>query len=249
MAGQMIKSWITRNLSRKPLARTLFGPVSPDASIYVIGDIHGRADLLVRLLALLDPAIPVLCVGDYVDRGEHSAKVLRILRDAPAITCLKGNHEVMLLTFLDAPKTGSNWLRNGGLQTLASFGIAGLSESAEGAPLEQASAALGAAMGDELINWLRNLPLFWQSGNVAVVHAGADPAASISTQRKDFLLWGHPDFTVTPRADGIWVVHGHTIVDAPTISNGRIAIDTGAFATNRLTAARISADGVSFIST
>jgi Calcineurin-like phosphoesterase len=245
----MITSWIAGKLNRKPSPRPAFDPVAPDAPIYVIGDIHGRADLLVRLLARLDPAIPVLCVGDYVDRGEHSAEVLRILQDSPAITCLKGNHETMLLDFLDAPRTGANWLRNGGLQTLASFGIAGQSESSKGADLETARNALGVAMGDGLINWLRNLPLFWQSGNVAVVHAGADPTTPIATQREDFLVWGHPDFTKTPRADGIWVVHGHTITDAPTASNGRIAVDTGAFATNRLTAARIAPGEVSFIST
>ena len=246
MAGQMITTWIAQKLNRKPSGRAPLAPVAP---FYAIGDIHGRADLLYRLLDRLDPALPVLCVGDYVDRGEHSAEVLRFLRDTPAITCLKGNHEVMLLAFLDAPETGANWLRNGGLQTLASFAIAGLSESSKGAPLVQARTALRAAMGEELIDWLRNLPLCWQSGNVAVVHAGADPATPIATQREDFLLWGHPDFTRTPRADGVWVVHGHTIVDTPSASDGRIAIDTGAFATNRLTAARIAAGEVSFIST
>lgn len=241
----MFESWIARNLMRQ----TPYEPVAPEAPLHVIGDIHGRLDLLQRLLGLLDPVIPVFCVGDYVDRGEHSADVLRFLRDSPAITCLKGNHEVMLLGFLDTPKSGSHWLRSGGLQTLASFGIAGLTESSKGADLEQAGATLSAAMGEDLINWLRGLPLSWQSGNVAIVHAGADPAACIAGQREDFLVWGHPEFTTTPRADGIWVVHGHTIVDAPTVISGRVAIDTGAYATGHLTAVHIAPDGLDFIST
>ncbi|PCI42972.1 MAG: serine/threonine protein phosphatase [Alphaproteobacteria bacterium] len=242
----MFKSWLARKRRSKSPPR----PITPDSAFYAIGDIHGRLDLLQRLLGQFEAETPVFCVGDYVDRGEHSAEVLRFLHANPAITCLKGNHEMMLLGFLDSPKSkGGNWLRFGGLQTLASFGITGLSETAASGDLEKASAALKAAMGAPLIDWLRHLPLSWQSGNVALVHAGADPMIEIAGQREDFLVWGHPEFAKTPRPDGLWVVHGHTIVDAPLAKDGRISIDTGAYATGRLTAARIDADGVQFLST
>ena len=106
---------------------------------------------------------------------------------------------------------------------------------------------LAQAMGDDLIAWMHALPSFWISGNVAVTHAGADPFRPVNDQPTRNLLWGHPEFEKTPRADGMWVIHGHIIVDQPRIEAGRVAIDTGAYATGRLTAAHISRGGVSFL--
>lgn len=224
-------------------------PPQPDRPFVAVGDIHGRADLLRALdaqLADLPADWPLVCVGDYVDRGEESAAVLQHLMrqgDRPRV-CLMGNHEDMLLRFLEAPEAERRrWLRNGGLQTLASFGVGG-------SPAQEpvtARDALAEAMGAELIDWLRARPLSWQSGNVAVVHGGVDPALPLAAQSRETLLWGHPDFARSLRDDGLWVVHGHTIVEAPQAEAGRIAIDTGAFATGRLTAAIVEPDGVRFL--
>jgi len=86
-----------------------------------------------------DPDAPRVFVGDYVDRGENSADVLRTLfalKDDRKVVCLIGNHEDMMLGFIDDPeKKGARWLRYGGLQTLASFGIGGVTSSSEGAAL------------------------------------------------------------------------------------------------------------------
>ena len=76
-------------------------------------------------------------------------------------------------------------------------------------------------------------------GNVAVVHAGADPRKPLESQRPANLTWGHPAFGQLPREDGTWIVHGHTVVDRPIMANGVISIDTGAYARGRLTAAII----------
>lgn len=228
-------------------------PIAPETPFAAIGDIHGRADLLQRLLDRLDPALPVVCVGDYVDRGDHSAEVLRLLQARGDITCLMGNHERMLLDFLNDPvANGQLWLSNGGLQTLLSFGVTGVERvhGREGHKnLAAAADALALAMGGPLVDWVAGLPLQWQSGNVAVVHAAADPDQPMDAQTAKTLQWGHPTFTRKPRADGLWVLHGHTIVDAPEVKGGRIAIDTGAFATGRLTAAVVSPEGVEFVST
>lgn len=220
----------------------------------MVGDIHGRLDLLEALLAQIVPDAPLVFVGDYIDRGEQSAQVLRRVQEmdqarARAI-CLIGNHEDMLLKFLDDPVgRGRRWLRFGGLQTLSSFGIGPVAETSPPQALEQAGEALAERMGAALIAWLRALPTSWQSGNVAVVHAGADPQLPLESQDPQALKWGHPAFRKTPRRDGIWVVHGHTIVDQPHAEAGRIAIDTGAFATGRLTAARIAPGELRFLST
>jgi len=229
-----------------------FSPPKAEVPFYAVGDIHGCSDLLERLLANLDPSHPVVFVGDYIDRGEGSADVLRrlfALSDEPgrSVHCLMGKHEDMLLAFLDNPeKRGRAWLRNGGLQTLASFRVGGLAQASSGNGLKQVSDALHAAMGAELVDWLRALPLFWRSGNVAVVHAGADPAMPIEDQLSTNLIWGHPDFRKTPRTDGVWVVHGHTIVAEASCDNGIIPIDTGAYATGRLTAVGIGYGEVEF---
>lgn len=220
--------------------------MAPERPFIAVGDIHGRVDLLEQFLDLA-PAHPVVCVGDYVDRGDHSAEVLRRLFERSDITCLSGNHEEMMLKFVENPEqAGPRWLRYGGLQTLASFGIAGVTDSSSGKALTDARDALRGAMGDALIGWMQGLATHWQSGNVAVVHAGADPARTIKEQKTQALHWGHPDFARRERKDGIWIVHGHTIVDEPVAENGRIAIDTGAYATGTLTAALIEPGHVSF---
>ena len=91
-------------------------PVTPDGPFYAVGDIHGRIDLLDRLLEIIDADIAetpglkphLVFVGDYVDRGEHSADVLaRLMHLTAALpdqtVCLMGNHEKMMLDFLRKP--------------------------------------------------------------------------------------------------------------------------------------------------
>jgi|AntRauTorcE11898_2_1112593.scaffolds.fasta_scaffold02795_3 serine/threonine protein phosphatase 1 len=258
-----MKKLLSRLLPRTGTSRqaqpAFTAPVAPDRSFVAIGDIHGRADLLGDLERRLEaecPGWPVVFLGDYVDRGEQSREVLERLmavseEDKPEVTCLMGNHERMLLDMLDNPERAtSRWLRNGGLQVLASFGVAlPRRNSANPAALNDMRDALATAMGDSMIAWLRARPLRWQNGNVWALHAGADPRHPISEQTEDILLWGHPDFQSCPRADGQWIVHGHTIVDIPYAVNGCIAVDTGAYATGRLSAAVIGDGDVRFLHT
>jgi Calcineurin-like phosphoesterase len=237
---------IRRMFVHKPVQ---FPPPQPEVRFYAVGDVHGRADLLNQLLDRLDPSHPIVFVGDYADRGENSADVLRRLKDLTAepgllVHCLMGNHEDMLLGFLDDPEArGKVWLRNGGLQTLASFGVAGVAQGT----MDQIAHELRVAMGGDLIDWLRSRPLFWRSGNVAVVHAGADPSVPIEAQSTRNLIWGHSDFGESTRPDGVWIVHGHRIVEEAVCKNGIISIDTGAYATGRLTAVSIDNGTVEFI--
>ena len=240
-----------RFLSRLRARRGFSAPIAPDKPFFSIGDIHGCADLLAEALDRIDamsPGATILCVGDMIDRGEDTSGVLRLLRaraaDDPArLICLKGNHEEMCLRFLEAPDVnGEAWFRFGGLQTLASYGVA----MPKNTSVEDIRDALATAMGVDTIRWLIDLPAVWMSGNVAVTHAGADPLAPISEQPDHNLIWGHRDFGKRACADGMWIVHGHTVVTEPTASTGRIAIDTGAYATGRLTVAHVRQGGVDF---
>ena len=246
----------------------------PDRPLYLVGDIHGRADLLSRLFDLIDADQAAsghehplaVFVGDYIDRGPDSRRVLELLArldtslaaDPEAegeMLCLMGNHERMLLDFLDDPLlSGPRWLRNGGVQTLESFGLEGVPEDAGAEVLEAARDALAEALEagrpEGLEAWLRARPLIAQCGNVAIVHAAADPEQPIDAQVAGTLLWGHPEFLARPRGDGLWVAHGHTIVKRPSARSGRIALDTGAWATDRLTAAILApGEPVRFLST
>ncbi len=230
----------------------------PDTAFFAIGDVHGRDDLLEALLARLaarDPEAKIVCAGDYVDRGPDSASALARLYDrqmsgGDSFVCLAGNHEEMLLTFLDEPmRAGPAWLHNGGGATLESFGITGVTPDTAPEDFQQVADWLAQRIGPARLDWLRHMPRLWQSGNVAVVHAGADPALPLEQQSRRSLLWGHPDFLRVPRGDGLWIVHGHTITDEPRMAQGRIAIDTGAYRSGRLTAVHVAAGGVEFIST
>lgn len=233
------------------------GPPRPDVPFFAVGDIHGCDRLFDRLLTRLDemrhPEALLVLVGDYVDRGEETARVLRrltVLSEAAGdlMHCIMGNHEKMLLDVLDDPVAhGARWLRYGGLQTLASYRVPPvLGERPTGEWIEMRD-RLAEAMGGDVIDWLANLPLTWQTGNVVVTHAGADPSLPINHQEGGNFLWGHPDFKRKARSDGLWVVHGHTITEVPQAAEGRIPTDTGAYATGVLSAALIEENKVTYV--
>lgn len=236
---------------------TFSAPLAPDEPFFAIGDLHGCDTLLIRVIqhmAKIAPDIRRVFVGDYIDRGDASAQTLRRLfdyqRNAPdQVVCLRGNHEQMMQRFLEDPeRNGPRWLRYGGLQTMASYKIAPPQETATTEKWVEIRDRLRDAAGNELLSWLAELPDYWQTGNVVTLHAGADPTKPISQQPLQNILWGHPQFEQRPRKDGIWIVHGHTIVEEPCAKMGRIPIDTGAYATGRLTMALIQSDKVEYFS-
>lgn len=234
---------------RKRQPQAGFEAPRPDLPVEAVGDIHGRADLLDSLPPVADGAVRVL-LGDYVDRGPQSREVLERVHARSAAgdwVCLCGNHEEMFVNFLRDPVTNRSWLGFGGLQTLASFGIGGITETSSEAALREAAEAVPAKLSFDLFAWVETLPVLWSSGTLTAVHAGLDPLLPLEAQDRRAMVWGHPDFGTLPRPDGRWIVHGHTIVNAPRARDGVISIDTGAYATGRLTLARVSPEGeVSF---
>lgn len=231
-------------------AETVFPPVAPETPFVAIGDVHGRFDLLQEMLAKLPEDLPKILVGDVIDRGDQSWEVLRFLDDNRHLTVLRGNHEELFFDFMKSPeKAGHRWLRYGGLQTLCSMGISGLTERADTDTLLHVRNVVHDLMGQDMLKRMHDWPLLRWTGNVVVVHAGANPNRSMEDQSPEDFVWGHPEFSSTPRKDGNWVLHGHRVVSNPTAKDGRIAIDTGAYATGRLTAAIVRVDGVQFLST
>ena len=236
--------------------------VHAERLIYAVGDVHGRSDLLVPLIdrvlqdalsaATDNGSVPeLLFVGDLVDRGPDSRGVLEFLSmvaEWPEFEpiFLIGNHELMLLQFLDDPVKGRNWLRYGGYETLQSYGFGRLGDLADAANLQRIAEDLKAAMGTHL-SFLSALRPWHQNGNLLLTHAGADPELAPEDQSVEALVWGVPAFARRRRSDGLWVVHGHTVVETPSVRDGRIAIDTGAYATGRLTVMKVNGSEISFL--
>ena len=97
------------------------------------------------------------------------------------------------------------------------------------------------------IDFIEGLRVSHRAGNLFFSHAGADPALPTDEQDIATLLWGCESFRKTDRDDGVWVVHGHFVVERPAAERGRISVDTGAYFSGRLTAARIADGGVTFL--
>ncbi len=230
-------------------------------TVYAVGDLHGRYDLLCAILAKINldatqshvaEPINIVFMGDYIDRGPASAQVLKALqamrvdpRFAPVF--LMGNHERAMLDFLDDPATHRNWLMMGGMQTLRSFKLAAPLPSANDDDLQDCAAALSDALGSCERFLRKALVLKHIRGNVAFCHAAMCAQTAVQDQPDDTLLWGDARFLQRGGPEGVWVVHGHTIVGKAEIVGNRIAIDTGAYDSGILTAARIDRDGCSFL--
>ena len=237
-------------------------PVAADRLLYAVGDVHGRSDLLMPLIdrvfrdalvtgASEDVVPEVIFLGDMIDRGPDSRGVLEFLMmvaEWPEIEpiFLIGNHELMLLQFLDDPVKGRNWLRYGGYETLQSYGMGRLGDLADTDNLRRLAEDLKGAMGPHL-GFLSALRPWHVNGNLFLTHAGADPALPPDQQSVDALVWGESAFLRGRRKDGLWVVHGHTVVDTPSVRQGRIAIDTGAYLTGKLTVMKVRRTEISFL--
>ena len=220
---------------------------------YAVGDIHGRYDLLKEVLAKISADAgaraqgrrPVLIFcGDYVDRGPDSAKVLEALvwlrrRSAFDLHLLKGNHDQMVLEFLDEPERVAEWLRTDGVPTLRSYGVDPPREEGE-ADLVRARDALLDAMPASHLLLLRSLKLMVSVGDYAFVHAGVRPGTALQAQTEDDLLWIKDDFLEDMGPFPKVIVHGHSWTDdKPRILSHRVGIDTGAYRTGVLTAVRL----------
>ncbi|MDR6788265.1 hypothetical protein J2Y58_001623 [Sphingomonas sp. BE138] len=230
--------------------------------IYAIGDLHGRVDLFDRLVERIradiaahpggyrEPPMIVL-LGDYIDRGPASAQLLdRILTLAedPAIEvrAVLGNHEDAMVAFLDERSSGQSWGRHGGGTTLTSYGVA-LPERPEDWAV--AREQLRAAVPPAHDAWLRALEHYIVQGELIFVHAGLRPGVPLEKQRMKDILYIREEFLGAPVDGGLLVVHGHTPQDAAYGAPGRICLDSGAYATGVLTAARFDGGPVRLLTT
>jgi serine/threonine protein phosphatase 1 len=225
--------------------------------VYAVGDIHGRADLLAGLLSQIDEHLarnPVsrpieVFLGDYVDRGPDSRRVIDLLikrHEARETIYLKGNHETYFVEFLRDPKILDIWRQYGGFETLLSYGMGPHLRSKPAERIELAR-SFARILPDDHFRFLSQLITNFTCGDFLFVHAGVRPGIPLEQQREEDLLWIREDFLESNEDFGKYVVHGHTPVPEPDIRSNRINIDTGAFATDRLTCLIIEGEEMQFI--
>ena len=227
--------------------------------IYAVGDIHGRLDLLDTLLARIAADVaqrPVaramyLFLGDYIDRGSWSRQTIdRLIAHAAAheSVFLKGNHEQIAIQCLSDRGLIDQWLRLGGLQTLVSYGVPA-ETLASGRPIAELQAAFHGALPPAHFRFFRDLQNWFASGDFFFAHAGAKPSVDLTRQKESDLLWIRGEFLSSSHDFGKIIVHGHTPGSDVEVGPNRINIDTGAFATGRLTCLVLEAEMLSTIDT
>jgi len=216
--------------------------------IYAVGDVHGRADLLERLLEEIaadarrryPAANRLVYLGDYVDRGPASAAVIDLVLDgAPRgfeVIALMGNHEEMMQRFAAGELVvGRSWMLNGGDATLRSYGVEPPGLNALDDAYRRASAELQARLPPRHRAFLGRLVLTHEAGDYLFVHAGIRPGVALEKQRHEDLIWIRDEFLDSETPFEKRIVHGHSIAPEPVILPNRIGIDTGAYASGRLT--------------
>ncbi len=240
--------------------------------LYAVGDIHGRRDLLDQLMDLIieDAArLPegirpqIVFLGDYIDRGLKSRDVIDFFTSGAADRFdpiyLMGNHEEALLRFLQEASFGNQWARYGGAETLYSYGLAPPNQRASLNSHEEMSAARNAwsrvwtefrnRLPPEHLAFFQSLKPYHVAGDYLFVHAGLRPGVELEAQSVRDMLWIREEFLDDGAYFPQMVVHGHTPMDSVHHDNRRIGLDTGAFLTGRLTAARLTGTDVAFLST
>ncbi|MDI1295352.1 MAG: metallophosphoesterase [bacterium] len=221
--------------------------VGEDVRVYAIGDVHGRADLLDRLLDLIEQdeatrppmALHLIFLGDLMDRGPRSAHVIvRAMALAQAgghVHFLKGNHEeVFVLAARGDERAIPLFRRIGGIETLESYGLDG----ADAEAMDDAALAdwMLANIPRDHVDFVDDFPDSHGIGDYLFVHAGIRPRVPIADQSPADLRWIRQEFLTHEGAHPKMVIHGHSITQDVDARANRIGIDTGAYHSGRLTA-------------
>lgn len=222
--------------------------LAPDRRVYAVGDVHGRLDLLRELIDKIAAddwargpiaSTELVLLGDYVDRGPQSAQVIdfivRLARWWPNLHCLMGNHEEVFLLALQGDESALRFMtRIGGRETILSYGIA--EEALDAMTFGELRDALTEVVPAEHVEFLASLDEQIRFEDYAFVHAGIRPGVALDNQEAKDLRWIRQEFLESEARHERFIIHGHSITDGVEILTNRIGIDTGAYASGRLTA-------------
>lgn len=214
--------------------------------IFAIGDVHGRLDLLEAMLQRIESETTdaddwrVILLGDYIDRGPDSKGVLELLNDLradPHYVLLGGNHDFGLLDFLERPRAISLFAKHGGVETAASYGVAG--EFGDEFAARRTRDALLEAIPPAHIALLDGLRRSASFGDFFFCHAGIRPGVPLESQDPDDLIWIREEFLNWPGLHPKVIVHGHTPQPEAEVLANRVNLDTLAYRSGELTALSI----------
>ena len=179
---------------------------------FVIGDIHGHAQALQSILMHIQPDREdrITFLGDYIDRGPDSRRVLDLILDLSCqVDALAGNHEALLLASLQDPEVERHWLQYGGDTTLSSFGVTKVHDIPE-----------------HYIDWIARCPFYVETDTAIFIHASLDPELALDQQNSDQLLWCH-NRTPLRHCSNKRIYCGHTPNAVPIITPHWVSLDTG----------------------
>jgi len=202
--------------------------------IFAVGDIHGCYDKLAAMMKILpwnrDAGDLLLFIGDYIDRGPKSREVVEYLvklkKAGGDFVFLKGNHEKMLLDYYIQQKDQMLYVANGGAETIASYVEGGIGRKAFVLP-------------EDHLEFLLSLKLYFETDDYIFVHAGLRDGVALDDQTEEDLLWIREEFIYSAYDWNKRVIFGHTALETPFVTPGKIGIDTGAVYGNKLTAVEL----------
>jgi len=223
------------------------------AALYAIGDVHGCFDQLLKLEAAIvaDAASIagekwIVMLGDYVDRGPAVPAVLDHLLGPPPPGfrrfALLGNHEKLLLDFLDNPPAHPEWLEWGGIETSQGYGMRPDPAQRWRRNPFPFAAELAERIPATHQQLMRELPICLSLPGLLLVHAGMRPGVPLVSQSEEDLIWIRGPFLRGSFPAELTIVHGHTPVDAVELNPGRVDIDTGCFFSGVLSGLRLLPD-------
>lgn len=228
--------------------------------VYAVGDIHGRLDLLDDLLARIDAddagrpaaATQLVFLGDLVDRGPDTAgvveRLMTLAADGARARFILGNHEEIFLRALGGDMESLRlFVRIGGRETILSYGVS--ERDYDRTDYDELLALIRRAVPEAHVDFMKSFEDRIEIGDYAFVHAGVRPGVPLDDQRVADLRWIRSTFLNHPGDFGKMIVHGHSISDEADVRGNRIGIDTGAYATGRLTALGLEGERRWFLAT
>lgn len=223
----------------------------PGERAYVVGDIHGRADLFEELIKAIEhddveagmAETTVVLLGDLVDRGPDSCGVIKLSRlwtEYRKVLFLAGNHEEMFLGAFKDKAVLRHFLKHGGRETIMSYGVS--RKEFNNCSLSELQALMKERVPKSHRKFLKGFADMIEMGDYLFVHAGIKPDQPLDQQKKSDLRWIRDPFLKHKDVHSHIVVHGHTIFEEIDERSNRIGIDTGAYRHGVLTALVLEED-------
>jgi serine/threonine protein phosphatase 1 len=185
-----------------------------------VGDIHGCAKtfrVLVRDELRLTSSDHLIVLGDMIDRGPDSKgvidEIIALKERGIRVQVLQGNHEEMMINASQSNESNDYWIRNGGQETLDSFGVKHVSE-----------------IPSIYLDFIRHTEIYVETAEYIFVHAGLNFNKSDPFSDYDSMKWIRKMEVDPTKIGNRTIVHGHVPAPLPLLLKLRkfnINLDAG----------------------